>query len=305
MKNIRPASSSRCCAFLLTLAACLPLNTRAAITAHDDAGRQLVLQHPAQRIVSLAPNTTELLFAAGAGERIVGTVEYSNYPEAARAIPRIGSFQQIDIERLIALRPDLIVLWADGGMERQLDAVRRLGIPVFYSQAHKLSDIPDSIERLGILTGTASKAAQAAAGQRAALAKLAARYQDRPPVTVFYQVWGKPLYTLNGKHILSDVLRLCGGRNVFASLSAAAPVVSTEAVLLADPEAMITGAAHGQARDLDMWKAYPQLRAVRRGNLFAIDADLLSRAGPRLIDGAAAVCERLDEARQHRAAHPQ
>jgi len=278
----------------------LPLHALAEIAARDDAGRQVVLQQPARRIVSLAPNTTELLFAAGAGDRIVGTVEYSNYPKAARAIPRIGSFQQIDIERLIALKPDLIVLWADGGMERQLDAVRRLGIPIFYSQARKLTDIPDSIQRLGVLTGTASQATQAAAGQRVALARLAADYRDRSPVTVFYQVWSRPLYTLNGKHILSDVLRLCGGRNVFADLTAAAPIVGAEAVLLADPEAMITGAEHGQANDLDMWKSYPQLQAVRRGNLFAIDADLISRAGPRLIEGAAAICQRLDEARQHR-----
>jgi iron complex transport system substrate-binding protein len=302
MKNLRHAASSRRFAYLLLLA-CLPLPTLATITAQDDAGRQLVLQQPARRIVSLAPNTTELLFAAGAGDRIVGTVEYSNYPKAARAIPRIGSFQQIDIERLIALKPDLIVLWADGGMARQLDAVRRLGIPIFYSQASKLADIPDSIQRLGVLTGTATQAAQVAAGQRARLAKLAADYRERSPVTVFYQVWGKPLYTLNGKHILSDVLRMCGGRNVFANLDAAAPIVSVESVLLANPEAMITGAEHGQTGDLEMWKSYPQLRAVRDGNLFAIDADLLSRAGPRLIDGAAAICERLDQARQHRASH--
>jgi iron complex transport system substrate-binding protein len=303
MQNLLYASAMAWLKRLLLLSACVPLHALAVITTQDDAGRQLVLQKPAQRIVSLAPNTTELLFAAGAGDRIVGTVEYSNYPEAARAIPRIGSFQQIDIEQLIALKPDLIVLWADGGMERQLDAVRRLGIPVFYSQAHKLSDIPDSIQRLAQLTATETQAAQTAAGQRAALARLGTRYRDRSPVTVFYQVWSKPLYTLNGKHILSDVLRVCGGRNVFAELTAAAPVVSTEAVLLANPEAMITGAEHGQTDGLDMWKSYPHLLAVQNDNLFAIDADLLSRAGPRLIDGAAAVCERLEQARRHRTGH--
>jgi iron complex transport system substrate-binding protein len=285
---------------LLCLATIMPLHTMAAITTHDDAGRELVLQKPAQRIVSLAPNTTELLFAAGAGDRIVGTVEYSDYPKAARGIPRIGSFEQIDMERLIALKPDLIVLWADGGMARQLDTVRRLGIPIYYSQAGKLADIPDAIERLGKLAATEAFARQAAAEQRAVLARLAARYRDRSPVTVFYQVWGKPLYTLNGAHILSDLLRVCGGRNVFADLTAAAPVVSIESVLLANPEAMIAGAEHGHIGGLDMWKSYPQLRAVRNGNLFEINADLLSRAGPRLLDGAAAVCERLEQARSRR-----
>jgi iron complex transport system substrate-binding protein len=285
---------------LLFLIACFPFHVLAAITAQDDTGKTLALAKPAQRIVSLAPNITELLFAAGAGDRIVGTVDYSDYPQAARNIPRIGSFEQIDIERLIALKPDLVVLWADGGMERQLDTVRRLGISVFYGRAHRLADIPDSIERLGRLTATEPQAKKAAAGLREKLAELAARYRDRSPVTVFYQVWSKPLYTLNGAHIVSDVLRLCGGRNVFADLGAAAPVVSIESVLLADPEAMIAGAEPGHIGGLEMWKRYPQLRAVRRGNLFEMNSDLLSRAGPRLFDGASAVCERLDQARQHR-----
>ncbi|HEX2604073.1 MAG TPA: cobalamin-binding protein [Oxalicibacterium sp.] len=285
---------------LLCFAICLPPYAEAAITVQDDTGRMVRLEKPAERIVSLAPNTTELLFAAGAGGRIVGTVDYSDYPQAARKIPRIGSFEQIDVERLIALKPDLVVLWADGGMERQLGTVRRLGIPVFYSSAHKLADIPDSIERLGRLTATVPQAEQAAAGLREKLAEMRTRYRDRPPVTVFYQVWSKPLYTLNGTHILSDVLHLCGGRNVFAGLTAAAPVVSIESVLLADPEAMIAGAEPGHIGGLDMWKRYPQLRAVRQGNLFEMNSDLLSRAGPRLFDGAAAVCERLDQARQRR-----
>jgi iron complex transport system substrate-binding protein len=287
----------------LWLAACLPLHASAAITTQDDTGHQLVLQKPAQRIVSLAPNTTELLFAAGAGERIVGTVQYSDYPEAARRIPRIGSFEQVDIESLIALKPDLIVLWADGGMDRQLDAVRRLGIPVYYSQVRKLADIPDAIQRLGRLTATDAQAAHAADQLRASLARLSAQYRERPTVSVFYQVWNKPLYTLNGAHIVSDVLRLCGGRNIFGDLSAVAPVVSIESVLLADPEAMIAGAEQGHISGLDMWKRYPQMRAVRNGNLFEISSDLLSRASPRLIDGAALVCEKLELARRRRVGH--
>ena len=277
------------------------LHAAAAITVRDDAGRTVTLPQPAQRIVSLAPHATELIFAAGGGDRIVGTVDYSDYPPAALRIPRVGNYQQFDLERIIALKPDLLVVWLHGSAERQLETLRRLGIPLFYSEPKKLADIPDSVARLGHLMGTDAQAGQVATAERAKLAQLAAQYSHRSPVRVFYQVWNRPLYTLNGRHILSDALRLCGGENVFADLDATAPVVSTEAVLLANPEAILTGArAGGATTGLDMWKSYPELTAVRNGNLYAIDADLLNRPGPRLIDGTAAICAKLDEARRHR-----
>lgn len=273
----------------------------AAITVRDDAGNSVVLQQPAQRIVSLAPHVTEMIFAAGGGERIVGTVGYSDFPPAARDIPRVGDHKQIDIERLIALKPDLLVVWLHGNSERQLEHIRKLGIPLFYSEPHKLDDIPESILRLGRLMGTEKQAAQSATEQRQQLARLKAQYQNRPPVRVFYQVWGRPVYTLNGTHIISDMLRLCGGENIFAALPATAPTVSTEAVLLENPEAMITGDRRDKSKTgLEVWHPYPTLLAVQRDNLFSIDADLLNRAGPRLLQGAAIVCEKLELARSRR-----
>lgn len=271
----------------------------AAITVQDDAGNVVVLQKPAQRIVSLAPHATELIFAAGGGDRIVGTVGYSDYPEAALKIPRVGDHRQIDLERVIALKPDLLVVWLHGSSERQLDSLRKLGIPFFYSEPKKLADIPDSIVRLGKLTGTEQQAEKIAADERARLANLQKQYGSRPSVRTFYQVWGKPIYTVNGNHIISDMLRLCGGENIFAGLSITAPTVSTEAVLLENPEAMITG-ERKTTQGLEIWKQYADLLAVRRDNLFSIDADLLNRAGPRLIDGATFVCEKLELARSRR-----
>jgi len=252
-------------------------------------------------VATLAPHATELVFAAGGGERMVGASDYSDYPPAARALPRIGGSQQIDTERLIALRPDLLVVWLHGNTAQQLAPLRRLGVALYQSEPGSLEDIPDEIERLGRLMGTERTAQPAAAALRSRLAQLAARYRERPAVKVFYQVSERPLYTLNGRQIVSDAIRLCGGVNVFADLPVLAPAVTVEAVLQADPEIIIAGARGGQdAGGLAMWKRYPGLLAVRRGNLYSIESDLIGRAGPRMIDGAEALCKLLDQARARR-----
>ncbi|MGV8892205.1 MAG: cobalamin-binding protein [Burkholderiaceae bacterium] len=273
----------------------------AAISVQDDAGKTVTLQKPAQRVVTLAPHVTELVFAAGGGNRIVGTVSYSDFPPTAKSIPQVGDNRQVDMERVLALKPDLIVVWLHGNVERQIDQLRALGIPLFYSEPHKLDDIADNILRIGQLLGTEKTAQAASAELRQKLAKLKAQYQNRPPVRMFYQVWDKPLYTLNGQHILSDAMRLCGGVNIFAAMSVTAPNVGIEAVLQENPEAIISGDQRNQRLGgVNIWKRYPTMTAVQRGNLFSLDGDLLSRAGPRMIDGAAALCEKLELARQHR-----
>lgn len=288
---------------IVLAAALIAGSATAAISVKDDGGNTVTLAQPAQRIISLAPHATELIFAAGGGERIVGTVGYSDYPAAALQIPRVGSHQQIDVERIIALKPDLLVVWLHGNSERQLEHVRKLGIPFFFSEPKKLADIPVSVERLGILMGTEQQANKTAAAERKELARLAAQYRNRPTVRMFYQVWGKPLYTLNGGNILSDVMRLCGGENVFARLPVSAPTVTTEAVLLENPEVMMTGDRQAEkSAGLEIWKSYKNMLAVKNDNLFSVNADLVNRAGPRLIDGAAMMCEKLELARSRRTA---
>jgi len=273
----------------------------APITVRDDDGNAVTLQKPAQRIVSTAPHVTESLFAAGGGDRIVGTVSYSDFPEAAKRIPQIGSNRQIDIERVLALKPDLIVAWLHGTSERQLESLRKLGIPIFHSEPKKLDDIADNIARLGLLMGTEKVAQPVAAGLRQKAAVLAKQYANRPPVRVFYQVWDKPLFTLNGGHIVSEAIRLCGGENVFAKMKVTAPEVGIESVLQEDPEAII-GTNEKDAKDggVAMWRRYPTMKAVRNGNLFAIDSSLLNRSGPRMIIGATSLCEQIELARKHR-----
>jgi iron complex transport system substrate-binding protein len=267
----------------------------------DDAGRHVILKQPARRMVSLAPHITELLFAAGAGDRVVGTIEYSTYPEAAKRIAVIGDSAQLDLERIIALKPDLLVVWQHGNAQRQLERLLDMGIPAFYNQPSRLADIAHSIEQLGRLAGTEAVARAAARDFRARANELGARYAGRSPVTLFYQLWEQPLMTVNGEHLISDLMRVCGARNVFAGLKPLVPRVSTEAVLAANPEAMLGAVFEPPARgDLDNWKTWSRLTAVARGNFILIHTDLLNRPTPRILEGTRHLCEGVEAARARR-----
>ena len=288
--------------YLLISALCAAqFQAHAAITVNDDDGKPVTLQKPAQRVVALAPHVTELLFAAGGADKIVGAVSYSDYPEAAKQIPRVGDNRQVDMERLLSMKPDLLVVWRHGTSERQIDQLRQLGIPMFHSEPKKLDQIADNLEKMGKLLGTEAAANTAAKELRQKLAALRTQYAARPPVRTFYQVWDKPLYTLNGEHIVSDALKACGGQNIFADQKVTAPVVSVEAVLEADPEAVFATAEKDYG-GVNLWRPYKTLKATRQDNLFTIDGGMLNRAGPRMIAGTAVLCEKLEEARKHRPA---
>ena len=283
------------------LAGAIALNAGAAVTVLDDDRKPVTLQKPALRVIGLAPHATELVYAAGGAERIIAAVDYSDFPEAAKHLPRVGSNRQVDMERIAALKPDLIVIWMHGSSERQIDQIRSLGIPMFHSEPKKLDEIASSLTRLGKLMGTDAVANAAAADLRKQLAALSAKYAGRPPVRLFYQVWDKPLYTLNGGHIVSDAIRLCGGENIYANMKVTAPVVSLEAVLGEDPEAIVsTGERSGEDGGVALWKGFIGMTAVRRDNLFRLDGNLLNRAGPRMVAGTAALCEKLELARSRR-----
>ena len=276
-----------------------------ALSVTDDTGASVTLTAPAQRIVSLAPHVTELLFAAGGGARIVGAVSYSDYPPQATSIPRVGDNKSLDLERIVAMKPDLIVVWRHGNALRQIDRLRELHVPLFFSEPHRLDDIPVTIDKLGILLGTSTEAEKASNAFRHDITNLRTRYANQPAVSVFYQVWDDPLMTLNGTHIVSEVIELCGGRNVFADLKPLVPTISTEAVLAADPEAIVTATPGATSSEhalpsLNTWRKWPSMKAVARGNLFGIDGDLINRPTPRLALGAAALCEDLEAARTRR-----
>jgi len=255
----------------------------------DDYGNTVSLPSPATRIVSLAPHLTELVYAAGAGARMVGAVEYSDFPSPARELPRVGSDAHISLEAVLALRADLIVAWPNAGSVRAINRLAELKIPVFRSEPRELEDIATTIERLGVLAGTAAQAASAARAFRARKAALEKRYAGRPKVRVFYQVWDRPLLTVNGDHVISKVIALCGGENVFAALPLIAPEVDPEAVLRAAPEVILTSRPDAQPPG---W--------LPGSRLFVVPADLIQRHTPRLLDGAEHVCRALDEARPAR-----
>jgi iron complex transport system substrate-binding protein len=286
---------------------------RTALTAPGRAGRALAVvlgglltgavmadgTAPPARIVSLTPHLTELLFAIGAGDRIVATVDFADYPVAARDLPRVGSGARLDLEALRALQPDLVLAWRSGNPLAQVEQVERLGIRVVWSESRRLDAVADELERLGALVGTPQRAAAVAAAYRRRLERLRARFAERPPVRVFYQFWDQPPMTLNDDHLVGDVLRLCGAVNVFGDLPDLVPRVAVEAVLAADPDVIVIGAPEADVVAWGAkWTAFPGLRAVRAGNVIGADPDLLNRATPRTLDGAQALCAALDQARR-------
>jgi iron complex transport system substrate-binding protein len=299
MLDFRPSRPLRAVIAAALLALCVASGA-APVELVDDRGVTVRLPQPARRIVSLAPGVTETLFAAGAGPYVVGAVAYSDFPEAAQRVPRVGDARALDLERILSLRPDLLVVWLHGGSHRQLDLLQTLGIPLYYDEPRELDDIARSIERFGRLAGTEATAAAAAAAYRARLAALRARYAGRPTVSVFYQVWRRPLLTINGRHLISDVIALCGGRNVFAELPMLVPDIGIEAVIERDPEVIATASMGMMRASFVPWTAWPQMTAVRRGNLVTIPGDHISRHTPRILDGARLLCGELDAARARR-----
>lgn len=276
----------------------LPAHGAPAIQVQDDRGRAVALQAPARRAVTLAPHATELVYAAGAGGFIVGTVLGSDYPTAARALPIIGDGTQPDAERVAAARPDLLIAWQPSAAEPLARVMDKLGVPVFYSDPLTLDAIPGAVERMGRLFGTEPVANAAAADMRARLAALQARYAGRRPVRVFVQAGLDPIYTLNNASIVSDALRLCGGVNVFGQAPIVAPQVTLEGVLAARPEAVLAGVSRREdtQANLAAWQAMG-LPAARQGHVYGVDADALYRPGPRLIDAAETLCADLDRVR--------
>jgi iron complex transport system substrate-binding protein len=272
---------------------------RADVSVTDDAGRTVTLSAPARRIVSLAPHTTEMLFAAGAGAHVVGVTEFSDFPPEAKRIASVGNGVTLDLERILALRPDLVVGWNNGNAAAQLAQLEALGVKVYKSEPYDFPAIAASMEKLARLSGTDAIGQAAANHFRQRLKDLQDSYQQRRKVRVFYQIWRTPLMTLNGTHMVSSALRICGGENVFSGLKQIAPTVSIEAVIKADPEAII--ASGGEQDDvLAGWKRFPGMTAVKRANLILIDGELLNRSGPRILDGTEALCKRLDAVRVKR-----
>jgi iron complex transport system substrate-binding protein len=258
-----------------------------------------VLERPAERIISLSPHITELLFSAGAGGKIVATDSGSNFPDAALKIKKIGNPGQLDYETILALKPDLVVGWLSGNRAETISRLKKLGLNVFLSEPQKLADIATNIRRLGRLAGTSKFAEKSASRFISRLNKIERDYRDKKPVSVFYLLWHKPMLTINRTHIINDVLGHCGGENVFSELPAYTPSIDLESVMLANPEVILT-AAKGNKRPawMDTWKKWQQITAVKNNHLFWLNPDWIHRQTPRMLNAVEKVCNYLDKVRQ-------
>ena len=249
----------------------------------------------ARRIVTLAPHIAEIVAASGKGDRIVGVSRFSDYPATVTRLPIVGDAARLDIERIVALRPDIVIGWLSGNSRQDLEQIERMGIRVFVTESRRLADIPKAWNDIAIaMGGDATQPIRQ-------LEDTIARQRERvhmPQLSVFYQIWPQPPMSLSGAHWVSDVLKLCGGDNIFASLRPLAPTVSVEAVLARNPDVIIAAGVGNDAQNqLGGWRRYPKLRAVRARRLYAVDANLLHRPTPRLAGAIDAVCALLDRAR--------
>jgi iron complex transport system substrate-binding protein len=287
-------SGQRLGCFVLLL---LSLHSWADIHVEDDLGREIILSKPAQRVISLAPHLTEVVYAVGGGGRMVATVAWSDFPEEAKLLPIIGSNNKINYEALLAYKPDLVLVWRSGNGENIIQRLSSLGLNVFVNEPRKLENIPDTLHKISRLLGNELEAEKTIRQFRATLEALRNKYQQARKVSVYYQIWQSPLISFGGKHLVSDVLRICGAVNILSEAMPLVPRIGVESVLAADPEVIIVGQYTDVEAAFDLWRQWPQLRAVTNSHLYKVDPYLLHRHTPRILQGAGQLCSAIDQAR--------
>jgi iron complex transport system substrate-binding protein len=270
----------------------------AGIRITDDRGREIVLERPAARIVTLSPHLAEIAFAAGAGAKVVGVSAYTDFPAAAARLPIVSDHGKVNFEEVARLKPDLALMWVSGNRAPDFDRLEARGVRVFATEARQPDDIARILRLVGTLAGTEPVADAAARDLEARFAGLRERYRGRPPVRVFYEIWPEPLMTVNGRHLISHLVEMCGGQNVFADAAPLTPTISREQVLAADPDAIIVAAPAPRAADrIAYWRSWQRLRAGREGRVYPVDPAAAHRMSPRIIDGGVELCEALERAR--------
>lgn len=290
---------------LLVILSFASAGLRGEVMVKDDLGNSVRLERPATRIVSLAPHLTEMVFAAGAGDKLIGVVSYSDYPPAALDIPIIGSYNSINYEALVALQSDLVLIWNSGNGEALAEHLESLGLTVFVSEPKRLPDIARSINKIGILSGTVEAAEKAAQQYLTRYQALVSNNGNKAPVNVFIEVWHEPMMTVNGTHIISDSIELCGGVNIFAEALPLVPRINVESVVRGNPDVIVaTGMADERPEWLDDWLIWDDVSAVKSNSLHAINPDLIGRHSPRILQGVTQLCDYFDRAREILAMNP-
>ena len=269
-----------------------------AIEVTDFAGNKISLPSPAKRIIALSPHIVENIFSAGAGNHLVGRVEYSNYPEQAKSAPIIGSFDKVNYEKIIELKPDLIIAWQSGNSHVDISRLKELGFNVYVDKANTLRELAKSINDIAVLTGYAGSAKKTTDHYLARLDEIENQYKNKPSVSTFYQVWNQPLQTINGDHIISEAISICGGINIYNDQFAVAPIINIESILERNPNVIIaSGLSDARPEWLDDWLKWGSLKAVQNNNLFYVPPDHIQRHTLRLLLGIERICEHLDIAR--------
>jgi len=276
--------------------------TTHALSVKDDTQQIITLAKPAERVITLAPSLTEMVFSVGAQAKLVATVKSSNYPAAANNIARVGDYQRFNLESILAFKPDLILAWTSGNNRSQLEQIRRFNIPIYQSEPRELTDIARTIRNIGILLGHQQQANNAADQFLTRLNRLKRENKNKPRLKAFYQIWHEPIYTVNGQHTISRIMDMCGLDNIFKQARILAPKITQEAVIEKNPDIIIasgmaTGIHSSQVSWLYIWKKWSSIRAVKNDNLFFIHPDLINRQSARILEGAEIMCKWADEAR--------
>lgn len=271
--------------------------SRQSFTVVDDRDITVTLDSPATRIISLAPSMTELLFSLGVGENVVGVVEYSDFPEAAKQIPIVGRFDRLDVERILSLQPDLIISWQSGNPRGAIQRLREMGYPVYTAEPVTVASIADTLLRLGSLTGQTERADTLSTTIHDSVEKLQRQYADATTVSVFYQVWHNPIISVGGNELINDMIMVCGGENIFADLPVG-PAVNLEDIISRRPQVILASGPSPDRPDwLDLWQQWPSIPAVADNHLYAIPPDLVQRHSLRALQGLEQMCTLIDQAR--------
>lgn len=277
------------------------LKSDALIQVTDFSGNLVSLDKPATKIVALAPHIVENVFTAGAGDQLVGVVAYSNFPEQATSLPLVGGYASTNLEKIIELNPDLVIAWESGNTSASVERIKELGFTVYIDQPDTLADIAKSLRDIGTLTGHSEISEGAAKRYLSEVERQRTLNQAKSKVSTFYQVWNEPLQTINGGHIISDAISLCGGQNIYASETVIAPIINIESILERDPQTIIaSGMSSARPEWLDEWKAWLSLTAVQKNNLFFVNPDHIQRHTVRILLGIEAICTHFDIARERR-----
>lgn len=264
----------------------------------DDDGRPALLGTPAVRVVTLAPSLTELVYAAGAGDKLAGASAYSDYPDAARQLSKVADATGISWESLLALKPDLVLAWKGGTRQADIARLNSLGVNVFVIEIKRLDDVPRALQSIGKLVGRPGPAEQAARIFQRRLSELRESNSGKVVVKTFFEISSKPLMTVNRDHVISEMVSLCGGSNVFADLPALASEPTREALLMRGPEAVLYGVSVARTRGVDE-TTYAGVSAVEAGRVYGITADYVFRPGPRMLLATEEICAALDRSREN------